>query len=495
MPRLPPRARNVLANSSPTKPPQPTYGCTHQVPKSPTKTPATEISLPPRTEDMMSEALNRSPPLTCRTLPRHNLSLSSPTTQELIRQCLDFTPKTPDLRSPASSPEATPHITTPPSRSPSPDIAPPMPLHSQATICPNPDRQIEEMIKYLRRTCRPNREPKSPVFSPPATPPVHQSSPAREHQTNLENLRNALAEDESLDETQGIPSQPPRPPSPVEPQPPVPQRHENDIPPTNLPDPPSFPEADDSLEIQLPTTASAHLQEFQAHWATTFATDLTWEDFSEQCSLFADATRTLANNLRMPHNQTNAASHNQNTTTTHQPRGNRPTRRFNPAEARRIQGMYRHSKKRAARKILANNTTTYAGSKQTAQDFFTATFAHRPCNTDTLLHHLQNAVPTVDEENNHLADPISEDEIQAKLRSAANTSPAPTVSSISTLNERTPSVRSLRPSSTDASASKTYPKRGKTPPPSSSTKRMTQPIPLTSGLLHSCHAYISYSWV
>ena len=154
-------------------------------------------------------------------------------------------------------------------------------------------------------------------------------------------------------------TRPPRPSNPMEPQPPAPQHHETDTPPANVPDPPSSSEADESMETQLPTTASVQLKEFQAHWATTFGTDLTWEDFSEQCSLFADATRVLANNLRPPRNQTNPAFHNQNTTTTHQPRGNRPTRCFNPTEAQRIQGMYRHSKKRAARKILTNNTAAH----------------------------------------------------------------------------------------------------------------------------------------
>ena len=59
------------------------YGRAHQAPKSPSKTSASEIPLTPRTEDMLNEVLNRSPPLTCRTLPRHNLSPRSPTHQKL----------------------------------------------------------------------------------------------------------------------------------------------------------------------------------------------------------------------------------------------------------------------------------------------------------------------------------------------------------------------------------------------------------------------------
>jgi hypothetical protein len=168
-------------------------------------------------------------------------------------------------------------------------------------------------------------------------------------------------------------------------------------------------------------STNPNLNNFRARWTETFSNPLSWEEFSTQCDLFASETRQLATALNhRPTHPTNAT-----TQQPHHPRASRPTNSFNPAEARRIQGMYRHSKKHAARKILATNSISYSGTKDDALTFFTNVFAARPCDTTHLSQHLKDSVPSIDDDSGHLASKLTPTEIQAKLRSAANTSPGP----------------------------------------------------------------------
>ena len=179
-------------------------------------------------------------------------------------------------------------------------------------------------------------------------------------------MRSAL-DDSSSDEEQGLLTGP-HPTSP---------RHLHCSPPTNTPtlttddpqspatarDPPLDP--DSSLDVNLPSTANQHLEEFRKHWITIFSTNQPWPEFSLQCSLFAAAARTLATSLNKPPPRPQPTT----TAAPHRPRGNRPTQSYNPAEAKRIQELYRHSKKWAARKILASNSTIYTGTRDAAQHF------------------------------------------------------------------------------------------------------------------------------
>ena len=400
-----------------------------------TTKPAKETTTPssPSVEEIVTQVLHRSPPLTCKTIPRRARSPASPCTQDLIQEFLASSPLgTPRLVSPRSCDEPTPTMATPASRSPSPEIAPPIPVHSRSTICPNPETQVNELVEYLRRSCQNKPAPSSPDSQTPSSPGTQTpipSSTAREHMANLHRLKNAaMLEDPSSDAEPDESTPPPRP-SALTDDPHQSQRPRLDVnaSQTNTPnlsasDDPDSQDCDSSVNANLPTNNNGQLAEFQKHWLTTFAADdLPWDDFETQCGLFADSARILTNNLNPPPKRPNPPT----STNTHRPRGSRPTKSFNPVEARRIQGMYRHSKKRAARKILSNNSTTYTGSKQTAEDFFTQIFAHHQCDGDSLLTHLQDTVPSAEEENNHLADDITEDEVKAKLRSAANTAPGP----------------------------------------------------------------------
>ena len=52
-----------------------------------------------------------------------------------------------------------------------------------------------------------------------------------------------------------------------------------------------------------------------------------------------------------------------------------------PLAAKRLQHLYRVSKKRAARKIFGEERPSYDGTLEDATTYFTQTFGPRPCNT------------------------------------------------------------------------------------------------------------------
>ena len=104
------------------------------------------------------------------------------------------------------------------------------------------------------------------------------------------------------------------------------------------------------------------------------------------------------------------------------PPDNHRAQRFNPAEARRLQSLYRHSRKRAARKVLANESPIYNGTLDEAKTFFTNVFNHKHCNTETLAKELQEHVPSLPIDES-LFDPPTAAEVSAKLRMMSNSAP------------------------------------------------------------------------
>ena len=81
------------------------------------------------------------------------------------------------------------------------------------------------------------------------------------------------------------------------------------------------------------------------------------------------------------------------------PANGRPFRRFNPIEARQIQGLYRHSKKRAARKLLNDVSVSYTGTQIDAETYFDGVLSEKQYNTNLLSEALRAHVPNgVDEE-------------------------------------------------------------------------------------------------
>ena len=186
---------------------------------------------------------------------------------------------------------------------------------------------------------------------------------------------------------------------------------------------------DTTHDLLMPPAELARLQEFRALWTERFTCDTSWDEFSNLCEHFAAESRDLARSLSQPMApKPNPAKPNPPPPPPPPPRRpphGRGFRRFNPVEARRIQGLYRHSKKRAARRLLCDASIQYSGSIADAESYFEGVLSDKPCNASLLAEALKADVPNaVDHETTRdLKNAVTEAEVAAKLRSAANTAP------------------------------------------------------------------------
>ena len=104
------------------------------------------------------------------------------------------------------------------------------------------------------------------------------------------------------------------------------------------------------------------------------------------------------------------------------PSSNRRRLQFNPRDAKRIQILYRLSKKRAARQILNENNTSYSGTKERAEQYFSNTFSPSTINLDEVMASLNEHVLSTNEDPSIMA-PMTNKEIKNKLRSMSNSAP------------------------------------------------------------------------
>jgi hypothetical protein len=104
------------------------------------------------------------------------------------------------------------------------------------------------------------------------------------------------------------------------------------------------------------------------------------------------------------------------------PNRNRRPLPCNPIEARRIQTLFRLSKKRAARRILQDNNTIYTGTKDQANDYFTDTFSTSTIDVDELISSLSDNIPPASIDHS-LMDAMSNKEIRDKLKCMSNSAP------------------------------------------------------------------------
>ena len=104
--------------------------------------------------------------------------------------------------------------------------------------------------------------------------------------------------------------------------------------------------------------------------------------FSFQCEKFAEAVveeaKAKPSNVSRPRPRSNRPN-------TRDVNNNRPRVLPNPIAARRIQTLFKLSKKRAARQILNDNNTVYSGTNDQGKDYFTNTFSANPINIDEVL--------------------------------------------------------------------------------------------------------------
>ena len=161
--------------------------------------------------------------------------------------------------------------------------------------------------------------------------------------------------------------------------------------------------------------------EFVRSWSSRITSTDSFAAFSYQCEQFASAVveEGKSRSANKPNSRPGPRPNRPNNRPVNQ---NRPRVLPNPSEARRLQTLYRLSKKRAARQVLNANNTSYTGSKDHANQYFMNTFTASPIDVDEILQSLNNQVPSAQEDPNIMA-PFSNKDVKAKLKSMANSAP------------------------------------------------------------------------
>ena len=124
----------------------------------------------------------------------------------------------------------------------------------------------------------------------------------------------------------------------------------------------------------------------------------------------------------LPSKKQNLAPRRPNRPSSRSVNNNRRPLRYNAIEARRIQSLYRISKKRVARKVIGDNKPSYTGNVDNAEQFFTNVFSARACDKEGIKRKLNDSVLTSTSDN-HLDDHLTPGEILKKLRSLSNSAP------------------------------------------------------------------------
>lgn len=137
-----------------------------------------------------------------------------------------------------------------------------------------------------------------------------------------------------------------------------------------------------SQELPVESEDQQRLVEFRDRRCAIFMDEnLSWADFSLCCAEFATQARPLASELNRPAllrgNQPITdppASPPPPPPPPRRPPMGRRIAKFDAVVARRIQGIYRHSKKRATRKLLNDNVVSYSASVDDVRSYFTDAF-------------------------------------------------------------------------------------------------------------------------
>ena len=327
------------------------------------------------------------------------------------------------------------------SRPPSP-VAPPLPVTEQL----HPVRSIYDPASHRRVAPRPSVSGAVAGLinqirrvSPP--PPASPDEPAILESDNMDNV------DDNIPSAQ---PRLPRPPDVVAADPPA------------DPAPPADPDLNDDLDASQDLLMEPgdldKLNEFRSLWTERFNEEHSWAEFSSLCERFAVETRDMAQSLSKPMAPKPAADKsNPPPPPPRRPPHGRGFRPFNPVQARRIQGLYRHSRKRAARKLLCDTAVQFSGSDADVETHFEHVLSEKICNANLLNEALRATVPSAeDEELSDLKNEVTEAEVAAKLRSAANTAPGYDKVEYAHLKKVDPSAKILPPCLTGAFKLKMY---------------------------------------
>jgi hypothetical protein len=189
------------------------------------------------------------------------------------------------------------------------------------------------------------------------------------------------------------------------PSPPVPISSDTGSSSTNIPPPPPLPPN---------TNHSDPIAEFQSKWSAVFSADYGWDQFAKYCDDFAE---DVINTSEKDFQRKKPVSRRLNRPSARPVNSNRRPVKYNPIEARKLQSLYRISKKCAARKVLNDSKPSYDGSVDDANEFFTRVFGSKSCDIDDVKSALNDFVPSGP------ADHLSHDEIKKKLRVLSNSAP------------------------------------------------------------------------
>ena len=313
-------------------------------------------------------------------------------------------------------------------------VAPPLPVTEQL----RPVRSIYDPASHRRVTPRPSVSGAVAGLinqirraSPP--PPPLPVEPVILESDNMDNV------DDNIPSAQ---PRRPRPPDVVAADPPA------DPAPPAVNDPNLNDDLDASQELLMEPADLDKLNEFRSLWIERFNEEHSWVEFSSLCERFAAETRDMAQSLSKPKAPKPVADKpNSPPPPPRRPPHGRGFRPFNPVQARRIQGLYRHSRKRAARKLLCDTAVQFSGSDADVETYFEHVLSEKICNANLLNEALRATVPTAedDEHTSDLKNEVTEAEVAAKLRSAANTAPGYDKVEYAHLKKVDPSAKILTP--------------------------------------------------
>ena len=166
-----------------------------------------------------------------------------------------------------------------------------------------------------------------------------------------------------------------------------------------------------------------NVPEFVTTWSSKLTSAVDFDNFCRVCDDLASAMlergKSMSNRSSGTRGPPRPASLRPNRSAPHP---HRARIHNNPREARRIQTLFRLSKKRAARQILRENNVVYTGTKDQAHQHFSDSFGMKYVNIEDVLESLCEHVPSTNVDPS-LMTPFSNKEIKAKLVSMSNSAP------------------------------------------------------------------------
>ncbi|CAB4035547.1 Hypothetical predicted protein [Paramuricea clavata] len=178
---------------------------------------------------------------------------------------------------------------------------------------------------------------------------------------------------------------------------------------------------DDSIPTNSsPDAPTEYSSKFIEKWSSSFTANSSWQEFSEQCDQFAnDVVSECESNFQ---SKKNAVPCRPGRPSARPISNNRRPLQYNPIGARRIQSLYRISKKRAARQVISDNKPSYSGSVDEANEFFSRVFREKTVDADAVKKGLDEFVPSGPKDNT-LGDPITSAKVSKKLCFLSNSAP------------------------------------------------------------------------